>query len=180
MTLNPAQHRLQHPLRQLLIGLMHVDDAEFRSTTPRQPLPQELPEILQEKNRLIDSYRHAAIYAEDLSGLHSIEAKKQQAKETLNEILLAEFGAWASATSRPPGMKRRAERASPSSVRLPSTTRPTQALPLGIRARPGAQRTRRLRRHHHQSAVKSLSPMARNSSRTTRAGHEEEDVHPRL
>jgi len=76
-----------------LIGLMHVDDAEFKKHNAQGNLfRKSYREILQEKNRLIDAYRHAAIYAEDLSGLRdSIEARKQQAKETLNEILLAEF-----------------------------------------------------------------------------------------
>ncbi len=53
---------------------------------------QKFAEVLKEKNRLIDNYRHAGAYVEDLRVLHdNIEKQKQTADETLNSILLAEF-----------------------------------------------------------------------------------------
>jgi len=76
-----------------LIGLLHVDDAEFKKHNAQGNLfRKSYKEILEEKNRLIDTYRHAATYAEDLRALRdTIEAKKQEAKDTLDEILLDEF-----------------------------------------------------------------------------------------
>jgi len=53
---------------------------------------QKFAEVLREKNRLIDNYRHAGAYAEDLRVLRdNIEKQKQTANETLNSILLSEF-----------------------------------------------------------------------------------------
>jgi len=48
--------------------------------------------LLEEKNRLIDLYRHAAGYTDDLRAMRdTIEQKKQEAIGTLNKILLEEF-----------------------------------------------------------------------------------------
>jgi hypothetical protein len=76
-----------------LIGLMRVDDEEFdRRNNQENLFRQNYRQVLEEKNRLIDSYRHAATYAEDLTVLRdAIDAKKQQASETLDDILLEEF-----------------------------------------------------------------------------------------
>ena len=76
-----------------LIGLMRVDDDEFdRRNSQENLFRQNYPQVLEEKNRLIDTYRHAATYAEDLTVLRdAIDAKKQQAIETLDDILLDEF-----------------------------------------------------------------------------------------
>jgi hypothetical protein len=76
-----------------LIGLMKVDDADFKKRNAQGNLfRKSYKEILAEKNRLIETYRHTATYAEDLSGLRdSIQKKKQEALGTLDEILLAEF-----------------------------------------------------------------------------------------
>lgn len=76
-----------------LIGLMRVDDAAFEQRHSQQELfRKSYRQVLDEKNRLIDSYRHAATYAEDLTALrNNIEERKRQAIETLNDILLDEF-----------------------------------------------------------------------------------------
>ena len=78
-----------------LIGLMRVDDKEFERRNAQGNLfRKSYKQILEEKNRLIENYRHAAAYAEDLTALRdNIDERKQQATETLNDILLDEFNA---------------------------------------------------------------------------------------
>ena len=78
-----------------LIGLMRVDDKEFERRNAQGNLfRKSYKQILEEKNRLIENYRHAATYAEDLTALRDdIDERKQQAVETLNDILLDEFKA---------------------------------------------------------------------------------------
>ena len=49
-------------------------------------------ELLREKNRLIDNYKKAALNFEDLTALKdSIEAKKREARDILDKLLLDEF-----------------------------------------------------------------------------------------
>ena len=76
-----------------LIGLMHVNDKDFNNRTSQGDLfRKSYREVLSEKNRLIDDYRHTASYAPDLRALRdNIEKKKSEARATLNEILLNEF-----------------------------------------------------------------------------------------
>jgi hypothetical protein len=76
-----------------LIGLMRVNDADFEGRKTQGDLFRtSYWEVLQDKNRLIDNFRHATEYAEDLTSLRDeIDSKKQQAYETLNGILLDEF-----------------------------------------------------------------------------------------
>ena len=76
-----------------LIGLMHVNDKDFNNRTAQGDLfRKSYREVLSEKNRLIDDYRHTASYAPDLRALRdNIEKKKSEARATLNEILLNEF-----------------------------------------------------------------------------------------
>ena len=53
---------------------------------------QKYSKVLEAKNRMIDTYRHTAFYAEDLRMLRDqITAQKQPAIENLNSILLDEF-----------------------------------------------------------------------------------------
>lgn len=74
-----------------LIGLMHVDDQAFEDRTA-DLFRKSYRQILAEKNRLIESYRHATTYAEDLQALRdNITAFKQNATAALNDLLLAEF-----------------------------------------------------------------------------------------
>jgi hypothetical protein len=76
-----------------LIGLMRVDDEAFDTRHSQQNLfRKSYWQVLEEKNRLIDVYRHAATYADDLTALRDdIDGKKRQAVETLNDVLLDEF-----------------------------------------------------------------------------------------
>ena len=76
-----------------LIGLMRVNDADFERRNAQGNLfRKSYRQVLEEKNRLIDTFRHATEYAEDLTSLRDdIFAKKQEAYETLNDILLEEF-----------------------------------------------------------------------------------------
>lgn len=76
-----------------LLGLMRVDDRQFDQRHAQGHLFRKSYRlVLEEKNRLIDGYRHAAAYADDLSALRDdIKAKKDEAYQTLNDILLEEF-----------------------------------------------------------------------------------------
>ncbi|MFA5343597.1 MAG: DNA methyltransferase [Kiritimatiellia bacterium] len=75
-----------------LIGLMHVDDAEFEKRHPADFFRKSYREVLEEKNELIEVYRRATTFGHDLQELRDgIQAKKQSAVPTLNDILLAEF-----------------------------------------------------------------------------------------
>jgi hypothetical protein len=75
-----------------LIGLMHVDDTEFEKRHPADFFRKSYREVLEEKNELIEVYRRATTFGHDLQELRDgIQAKKQSAVPTLNDILLAEF-----------------------------------------------------------------------------------------
>lgn len=76
-----------------LVGLMRVNDADFEKRTAQGHFfHRSYPEILAEKDRLIDLYRHASAHAQDLTALRNdIQQKKDDARTTLNDILLSEF-----------------------------------------------------------------------------------------
>lgn len=75
-----------------LIGLMHVEDAEFEKRHPLSLFRKTYRQTLDEKNRLVESYRHATSYAENLAALRdSIAAQKKEAIDTLNDMLWGEF-----------------------------------------------------------------------------------------
>jgi hypothetical protein len=84
-----------------LVGLMRVDDAEFDQFEPETGQAATIDmfrpsyrELLAEKNRLVDSYRHAAdtLTSADLSELRrNIDEKKAEANAVLNELLRDEF-----------------------------------------------------------------------------------------
>lgn len=76
-----------------LIGLMRVKDADFEERNKQGHLfRKSYKQVLEEKNRLIDGFRHATEYAEDLTAIRDkIEETKHEAYETLNDILLDEF-----------------------------------------------------------------------------------------
>jgi hypothetical protein len=64
--------------------------AEYRN----QRKAEKFSRLLEEKNRLIDIYRHAAGYTDDLRSMRdTIEQKKSEAIGTLNKLLLEEFTA---------------------------------------------------------------------------------------
>lgn len=76
-----------------LIGLMQVDDKEFNKRHAQGNLfVKSYGEVLAEKNRLIENYRHTSSYANDLRALRdTIEEKRAEALVTLNAILLEDF-----------------------------------------------------------------------------------------
>ncbi|MDQ1638538.1 MAG: hypothetical protein QOF62_1877 [Pyrinomonadaceae bacterium] len=76
-----------------LIGLMHVDDKDFDARQSQGHLfRKSYRELLAEKNRLVDLYRHTGSYTDDLRAMRDdIETKKNEAIATLDEILLTEF-----------------------------------------------------------------------------------------
>ncbi len=78
-----------------LIGLLHVDDQEFKVRVGQENLFQKsYGQLLDEKNRLIDNFRHTSRYADDLQALRDqIEEAKAAAIPVLNKILLGEFDA---------------------------------------------------------------------------------------
>jgi Eco57I restriction-modification methylase len=76
-----------------LIGLMRVKDEDFERLHAQASLfRRSYRELLNEKNRLIDSYRHSATFTQDLTALRDeIDATKAKALSTLDDILLEEF-----------------------------------------------------------------------------------------
>jgi hypothetical protein len=75
-----------------LIGLLHVADADYERDVQGDLFRPRYSEVLKEKNRLINTFRHTAGYAEDLRSMRdTIEQKKKEAVGTLNKILLEEF-----------------------------------------------------------------------------------------
>lgn len=74
---------------------MQVDDADYNGRHIQGDLFRKTyREVLEEKNRLIATYRSASSYHEDLQSLrNNIDAKKAEALETLDEILLEDFKA---------------------------------------------------------------------------------------
>jgi Putative DNA-binding domain len=76
-----------------LVGMMRVDDKEFEQRSRQGNLfRKSYRQILDEKNRLIDNYRHAATYTQNLTALRNdIQARKDEALTTLDDILLNEF-----------------------------------------------------------------------------------------
>lgn len=73
-----------------LIGLLHVDAHEVAEQLTLFARPYK--ELLAEKNQMVDTYRHAGSYAEDLRSLRDgIERQKREAKKALDAILLERF-----------------------------------------------------------------------------------------
>ncbi len=75
-----------------LVGLMKVDDEAFNKNRQESLFRKSYRQVLEEKNRLVDTYRHATAYAEDLQTLRDhIAGQRDQAGETLNSILCDYF-----------------------------------------------------------------------------------------
>src|SRR5205085_6301559 len=76
-----------------LIGLTHVEAKDFDEHQKQgEFFKQSYSEILAEKNRLVDVYRHTATYTDDLTALRNqIQEKSDDALIALNELLLDEF-----------------------------------------------------------------------------------------
>jgi Putative DNA-binding domain/Putative RNA methylase family UPF0020 len=78
-----------------LIGLLHVDEKEYDKLKPQGGLfTKRYPEIVAERLRNLESYRHAAeLKIDDLRNLRdTIEQGRGEAVQTLNEILRDDFG----------------------------------------------------------------------------------------
>ncbi|MBX3351828.1 MAG: Eco57I restriction-modification methylase domain-containing protein [Phycisphaeraceae bacterium] len=100
-----------------LIGMMRIDDKRFEARNKKGALggllfqQKTYREILDEKNRLIDTYRRTTTYAADLSALRDdIDQKKRACTSVLDEMLLDEFeslgikfeqATWDAAKSKP-------------------------------------------------------------------------------
>jgi hypothetical protein len=76
-----------------LIGLMRIDESTFDKRLHQQNLfRKSYRQIVEEKNRLIETYRNATAYSEDLATLRDdIAEKKRAAYEALDDMLLDEF-----------------------------------------------------------------------------------------
>ncbi|MBM4089145.1 MAG: ATP-binding protein [Planctomycetes bacterium] len=75
-----------------LIGLLHVDEKNFEKKYQGRLFRKKYKQVLEEKNRLIDTFRHATEYAEDLTAMRdAIAERKAEAYETLDDILLEDF-----------------------------------------------------------------------------------------
>jgi len=76
-----------------LIGLLHINEDIYNKRVAQLNLFQKrYTEIVAEKNLLIQNYKDAPQYTEDLSDLRDIiQKKREEAIENLNELLLDEF-----------------------------------------------------------------------------------------
>lgn len=71
-----------------LIGLLGVDESKMRLFHGSLGYQR----VLADKNRLVDSYRHASSYTDDLTALRQdIEEHKSEARASLDDILLQDF-----------------------------------------------------------------------------------------
>ncbi len=71
-----------------LIGLLGVDESKMRLFHGALGYRR----VLADKNRLVDSYRHASSYTDDLTALRQdIEEHKSEARASLDDILLQDF-----------------------------------------------------------------------------------------
>jgi hypothetical protein len=78
-----------------LVGLLKVDKKAFEESDDiiTQSYYHTYTERLTERNRLLDTYRHASTYAEDLRSLRDdIEKKSKEVRITLDHLLLDQFG----------------------------------------------------------------------------------------
>jgi hypothetical protein len=81
-----------------LIGLMHVDATRVEAKGKTGHLggllfqQKSYADVLADRNRQLENYRHFSAYADDLTALRDhITAINDQAQNTLDEILLADF-----------------------------------------------------------------------------------------
>jgi len=75
-----------------LVGLMQVDDNAFNTRQQGNLFHKSYQQILAEKERLIDMYRDAVSYTEDLQSLRDkIDQQRREAVAPLNGILCGDF-----------------------------------------------------------------------------------------
>lgn len=78
-----------------LLGMLHVKDADFnRAGAQGELFRPTYARLVEEKDRLIHTYRDAAEYSPDLTALRDdIDLRKREAGKVLDQILLEEFAA---------------------------------------------------------------------------------------
>ena len=75
-----------------LIGLMRVDEKEFDRRNPPNMFQKSYHQLVDEKRRQLETYRHMTQFTEELQFLRDeIEKGRQQAYASLNDLLLNEF-----------------------------------------------------------------------------------------
>ncbi|HSN98355.1 MAG TPA: DNA methyltransferase, partial [Candidatus Nanopelagicales bacterium] len=75
-----------------LVGLLRVKDEKFNRHGQGDLFAPTYRQLVDEKNRLVQTYREATAYAEDLAKLRDdIEEKKSKARVRLDEILREDF-----------------------------------------------------------------------------------------
>lgn len=75
-----------------LIGLLHVDGGEFDRRAGGDLFRQSYGQVVAQKNRAVDAYRHATSYAQDLRALRDdIERQHAENRAVLDEVLLLHF-----------------------------------------------------------------------------------------
>ncbi|MCX6579292.1 MAG: ATP-binding protein, partial [Candidatus Aminicenantes bacterium] len=75
-----------------LVGLMHVDDKKFEGHLQGNLFRKSYRQVVDEKNRLVTTYRKASAYSEDLQSLREdIDVRRDEAIATLNSILCDDF-----------------------------------------------------------------------------------------
>ena len=124
--------------------------------------------ILADKNKSIELYRKHAFQPEEIDALDQdttlvqlrshIDNVRAESYAKLNQLLLDEFNALGIQFEQATWDDAKNKEGKP--IKRPLKLADIEALtpiPLGLRVRPDHQRTRRLRRHHHQSAVGDVS-----------------------
>jgi hypothetical protein len=75
-----------------LIGLLRVNEKEFDKINPPQMFQKSYHELVAEKRRRLEIYRHTTKFTEDLRSLRDdIETGRHEAYRSLNDLLLNEF-----------------------------------------------------------------------------------------
>jgi hypothetical protein len=75
-----------------LVGLLHVKDAQFARQSQQDLFAPTYRQLVDEKNRLVKSYRDTSSFSDNLSALRDeIDGKKKKARGHLNEILREDF-----------------------------------------------------------------------------------------
>jgi Alw26I/Eco31I/Esp3I family type II restriction m6 adenine DNA methyltransferase len=77
-----------------LIGLLRVDEKEFDRRNPPKMFQKSYHELVEEKRRQLETYRHTTKFTEDLRSLRDKIVKgRQEAYQSLNDLQLNDFTA---------------------------------------------------------------------------------------
>ena len=75
-----------------LIGLLRVDEKEFDRRNPPKMFQKSYHELVEDKRRQLETYRHTTKFTEDLRSLRDeIEEERHDAYRSLNDLLLNDF-----------------------------------------------------------------------------------------